>query len=103
MYLAAILLPLTDNHHQPLPRQLFQQVADELTRQFGGLTAHTRAPAEGRWRDGADDDATRDEIVIYEVLVEAIDRAWWAAYRRQLEARFRQEQVLIRAHRVEVL
>jgi hypothetical protein len=45
----------------------------------------------------------RDDVVILEVMAEALDRAWWDAYRRTLEARFRQEQILVRATRVELL
>ena len=101
MYLVSVLLPLYDNDQRPLDRTLFDRVATELTASFGGLTAHTRAPAEGLWRDAGE--TTRDQIVIYEVLTEAIDRAWWTDYRRTLEQRFRQEQVLIRAQQTEIL
>ena len=45
MYLIHILLPLNDNEGRPHGRELLRAV--ELTERFGGLTAHTRAPAEG--------------------------------------------------------
>jgi hypothetical protein len=35
--------------------------------------------------------------VIFEVMVETLDRSWWREYRRQLEQRFDQEVILIRA------
>jgi hypothetical protein len=101
MYLVSVLLPLYDNAQQGHERKLFQEVARELTARFGGLTAHTRAPAEGLWSE--DGQTTRDDIVIYEVIAERIDRTWWAEYRRTLQSRFRQEQVLIRAHQIDVL
>jgi hypothetical protein len=47
MYLIHILLPLKDNQGRPHGRELFRGVAGELTERFGGLTAYTRAPAEG--------------------------------------------------------
>ena len=47
MYLIQILLPLNDNQGRPVARELFRDVGSELTGRFGGLTAHTRAPAEG--------------------------------------------------------
>ena len=103
MHLIAVLLPLYDNGGHPLSRELFAQVAAELTGAFGGLTAHTRAPAQGLWRPDEHPQPTRDDIVIYEVMVENIDRDWWTNYRTRLEQRFRQEQVLIRAHEVDVL
>ena len=102
MYLIQILLPLNDNQGRPVARELFRAVAGELTERFGGLTAHTRAPAEGLWTE--DGEATsRDEIVIYEVMADELDETWWREYRRGLEDRFRQEQVVVRAQEVRLL
>lgn len=103
MYLIELLLPLYDNEGQRLDRSLFSQVAGELTAAFGGLTAHTRAPATGLWKPDPADSTTRDDIVIYEVMTASVDTAWWTAYRRKLETRFRQEHVLIRSVKVELL
>jgi hypothetical protein len=36
-------------------------------------------------------------------MVERLERDWWDAYRRQLEAEFRQEKILVRAMPVEEL
>ena len=102
MHLVQLLLPLADNAGAPLPRPLFAALARELTDRFGGLTAHTRAPAEGLWRD-APDETVRDEIVIYEVMVDALDAAWWGALRARLERDFRQDVVVIRATEVRQL
>ena len=102
MHLVQILLPLYDNDGQPLPREHFVAVRTELTERFGGLTAHTRAPAEGLWKDESDR-TSRDEIVIYEVMAESLDPSWWKQYRGSLEERFRQETIVIRATRVDVL
>jgi hypothetical protein len=76
-------------------------VADELTERFGGVTAFTRSPAQGRWTGGGAE--RRDEIVVFEVMVEALDRAWWHDYRRSLEKHFAQIEVVVRAHAVERL
>jgi hypothetical protein len=102
MHLIHILLPVNDNAGKPLGRKLFRAVAGELTEKFGGLTAHTRAPAEGLWKDGPSP-ADREEIVIYEVMAEDLDAKWWGSYRRRLEKRFRQERVIVQAHEVRVL
>jgi hypothetical protein len=102
VYLVQVLLPVYDNAGRRLPRDLHAEVATELTDRFGGCTAYTRAPAEGSWqakRVGT----VRDDIVVYEVMTEALDRAWWATYRQSLEARFRQQQVVIRAQAIELL
>ncbi len=102
MYLIQILLPLTDNEHRPLSRDLFRDVAGELTERFGGLTAYTRAPAEGLWKPDRDG-ASRDDIVVYEVMARRLEVRSWRRYRRILEERFRQEQVIVRAQQVRVL
>ncbi len=102
MHLIQLLLPLYDNDGKALPKPLFAKVRDELMQQFGGLTAHTRAPVNGLWCE-EDSHAVRDELIIYEVMASELHRAWWTNYRASLETRFRQEQVLIRAHAVELL
>ncbi|HEV7868910.1 MAG TPA: hypothetical protein VGO90_14580 [Chthoniobacteraceae bacterium] len=102
MHLIQILLPLFDNAGQRLPQELYRQVSAHLTERFGGLTAFTRAPAEGLWQEG-DEDTTRDEIVIYEVLAETLDTDWWSAYRAELETQFRQERIIIRAQETQLL
>jgi hypothetical protein len=102
MHLIQVLLPLYDNAGTALPRDLFRAVAAELTERFGGLTAYTRAPAEGLWKEDAKTTA-RDDVVLFEVMAEDLDRSWWGAYRHGLEKRFRQEQVVVRAQAVEML
>jgi hypothetical protein len=102
MHQIQVLLPLYDNDRQPLPADLYRGVAAELTSRFGGLTAYTRAPAEGLWKDGSAG-PTRDDIVIDEVTSDRLDRAWWRDYRAKLEVLFRQEQVIVRAQVVELL
>ena len=102
MHLVQILLPVRDNEGRAFGRDAFARVREELTDRFGGVTAHLRSPAEGAWRDpggGVD----RDDVVILEVMAEALDRAWWAEYRAGLEARFRQDEVVVRATAMERL
>ena len=101
MHLIQLLLPLYDNDGAALPRALFDKVREDLSGRFGGLTAFTRAPAEGHWRDAGE--TRRDDIVIFEVMAPRLDRAWWGAYRRELERSFRQEEIVIRAQDIEML
>ena len=42
-------------------------------------------------------------MVLVEVMVPRLDRTWWASYRQELEARFRQEAVAVRALACEAL
>ena len=53
------------------------------------------------WAEGGG--TSRDEIVVFEVMVEELDRDWWRAYRRDLEARFRQDAIVVRAQGIEPL
>ncbi|MDB5752065.1 MAG: hypothetical protein JWP65_2486 [Ramlibacter sp.] len=101
MHLVQILLPLRDNAGDPLPHALFAAVRQELVERFGGMTAYTRAPASGVWDDGGD--VERDDIVVYEVMADALDRGWWAGYRAGLEQRFAQEDIVVRAQAIERL
>lgn len=96
MYLIQLLLPLYNNDQQRFPDEMHEQVRGELTEQFEGLTAHTRAPARGVWKEDSSD-IIHDDIVIYEVMVPDLDRGWWQEYRVELEERFQQECLVIRA------
>ena len=81
---------------------MFAKTRAELTEHFGGLTAYARAPARGLWKTD-DGQVARDDIVIFEVLVESLDREWWRDYRAALEARFAQEVLVVRALPIESL
>jgi hypothetical protein len=101
VHLIQILLPLYDNDGAALQRALFDRVREELSGRFGGLTAFTRAPAEGHWRD--EGETRHDDIVVFEVMAERLDRDWWHAYRRELERGFRQDKIVIRVQDIEIL
>ena len=96
MKLFQIFLPLYDNEGRALARDLFTQTLKELTDAFGGATGFTRAPAEGFW-ETPEGRVKKDDVVVVEVMVDGVDDAWWIEYRSTLEARFKQETVLIRA------
>jgi hypothetical protein len=102
MHLVQLFLPLRDDRGDAFPKAHYDAVRAELTDHFGGVTAFLRAPAVGAWEDdrGA---VQRDEVVLFEVMVPSVDHRWWAAYRDALQARFRQDEVLIRASEVERL
>src|SRR5689334_5897338 len=75
MHLIQILLPLADNEGKPLGPEPFAEVKSELTKRFKGLTAYSRAPAEGLWKPRQN--TKRDEIVVYEVMVSSLNTRWW--------------------------
>jgi hypothetical protein len=101
-YLVQLILPVYDNEGTPIERQLFVEVRRELTERFGGVTAYTRAPAEGTW-ESPEGHLHRDDVIVVETMTEEIDRQWWAGYSRELAARFRQQTLVVRALTYELL
>jgi hypothetical protein len=96
MHLVQLLLPIVGE------REVFDEVMHELTERYGGVTAYTRAPAAGRWKNRSAS-TEHDDIVVIEVMVEELDKRWWARYRKKLEKRLRQKELVVRAHRIESL
>lgn len=103
MQLIQLLLPLKDNDGVTLPFATLARVRSELTGRFGGLTAYSRSPAEGLWVDGSPAAPQHDDLIVYEVVVEHLDRAWWRGYITQLEAELKQDRVHVRALKMELL
>ena len=101
MRLIEIFLPLSNNSGTRFADQYYRDVRKTLTNKFGGLTAFTRSPAEGT--EKAQGTERSDELIVFEVMVEKIDRDWWLDYRGELEAKFQQDRILIRASNVAVL
>ena len=102
-FLVQLLLPLYGNSGRRLPDALFADVMDELTDRHGGVTAYVRAPAEGAWKEGRGGAVEKDEVVMFEVMIDHLDRAWWRGYRKTLEQRFDQEELVVRATAMERL
>jgi hypothetical protein len=101
-YLVQLILPLYGAGGQPFGRAAFAAVRRELTDRFGGTTAYTRAPAEGTWED-PEGHVHHDDVIVVEVMTEALDRAWWRAYAAELARRFEQEALVVRAMPFEAL
>jgi hypothetical protein len=101
MYLIQILLPLYDNEGEAFEQKVYDRVREELMKKFGGVTAFQSSPAEGIWKEGGQ--VSRDAIIVFEVMVAELEREWWTGYRRDLEARFRQERMIVRATSIEQL
>jgi hypothetical protein len=95
VHLVEILLPVANNEGQPFDAQKYVVVREELSRRFGGITAFTRAPAEGS--SHARGTTVHDDIIVFEVMTDTLDRPWWEAYRRHLEQSFSQNEIVIRA------
>jgi hypothetical protein len=102
MYLVQILLPLYDNDKHPFSRLAFEVVRAELTEHFGGVTAFVRSPAEGVWKEDQGK-VSHDEVVMFEVMTQSLQHEWWSQYRRVLEQRFKQKDLIVMAIHVEKL
>jgi hypothetical protein len=94
MHLVQLLLPLHDNNGRQFSAADYSEVRKELTDHFGGVTAFVRSPAVGLWKESPDQ-VNHDEVIMFEVLTERLDKDWWAGYRKQLQHRFHQDEVMI--------
>jgi hypothetical protein len=101
MHLIQIFLPLYDNEGEAFDRKVYDGVRDELMKKFDGVTAFRSSPAEGVWEEGGE--VSRDRVIVFEVMAEELERVWWTNYRAELEARFRQEKMIVRAILIEQL
>ena len=60
----------------------------------------------GRRGDGAWKGQTgiiRDQIIVVEVMAEAVEPEWWRIFRTELEIRLDQEEIVIRSHEIKRL
>jgi len=96
MWLVQIFFPLGAGSAEAL-----RDIKEELSARFGGVTAYSRAPAEGIWRDG--DTKEKDDVVIVEVMADELDRGWWHDLRARLERRLDQDELVVRAQGIERL
>ncbi len=102
MHLVQILLPLYDNTGKRFAKELYAQVREKIIERFDGLTIYTRAPADGFWQEDGKR-TVHDDVIIYEVMVDDVDKQWWRDYRSVLEEKFAQQTLVIRAHQIALL
>lgn len=101
MHVVQLLLPLFDNDGCPFPAETMRGIREDLITRFGGVTAFSRAPADGVWSDNGR--RIRDQVILVEVMVATLDRDWWRGFRTSLEEALRQDSVVIRTFAVERL
>jgi hypothetical protein len=100
VFVIQLLLPLTTNDGGRRSQEQLADVRSTLTARFGGVTAYSRAPAEGLWVTN-DTGVSRDDVIVVEVMAQELDRAWWTDYRKELQRQFEQEEIVIRAWEAE--
>ena len=96
--LVQILLPITKDSRSS---SVFENLAQELTGRFGGVTNYVRSPAEGRWKTA--NKVEHDEIIVMEVMVDEIDRPYWLDLRGRLERELEQAEIVIRCQRMDFI
>jgi hypothetical protein len=102
-----LYLPLADNEGVPFPEDLFVEVTTELSLRFGGLT-HTQFTREaaflGEWLEIVSGTRYRDEIAIFWVMADVSPEteAFFLGFKQVLMERFRQKEIFLIAHLVEV-
>ena len=102
MQLVQIFLPLYDHNNQLFHRSLYDDLRNKLKDRFGGITFYRNSPAEGLWKDETGK-TNYDEVVIVEVMIEALDKEWWRQFKESLEQIFKQDEILIRCVQFEKL
>jgi hypothetical protein len=100
VHIVQLLLPLFDNDGRPFADAQMAAIREELVARFGGVTA-TRTPANGVWAHRGKQ--VHDDIILVEVMTDALDRGWWRAFRTRLEAQLRQDTIIIRTQVSELL
>ena len=97
-----ILLPIYNNEGKCFRPEIYSDVKSELVEKFGGMTAYTRSPAKGLWKE-TDTKVVRDDIVIYEIMADELDIVFWSNYKEKLKSRFEQDEIIIRATEIKVI
>lgn len=96
-----ILLPLNYNDGAEIEPAKFDETAEELSERFGGITQDTIRIA-GTWKYGG----TRYRDNLLRIRIDTDDRTaedFFAAYKDLLKARFRQIDIWITAHEIEII
>jgi hypothetical protein len=91
-----MLLPTSDNQGKPYPNDYWETLKTTLSDKFGGVTAYSRAPAEGIWAPEGRT-ASKENVFVVEVMTDDLDEDWWSRQRRTLERELDQEEIVIRA------
>ena len=97
-----ILLPLQFNDGQPVPPELVADTLLELRQRFGAVSCDTQT-IRGQWQHLGQ--VYQDNLV--RVFLDAPDlpehRDFFIAYKEQLKQRFRQVEIWLTTHPLEVL
>jgi hypothetical protein len=97
-----LLLPLKFNDGEPVPAEATGATVRELRERFGAVSAETQT-IRGEWEHGGI--VYRDEL--FRVCVDVPDtpenRAFFAAYKERLKSRFKQIDIWMTSHPIDVV
>lgn len=102
MHLVEIYLPKYDAAGSEFPHALYARTRHELLEHFGALTAHSLMPLSGLWTT-PEDEILHDDVIVYEVIAERVERSWWSGYRKKLEERFPERALVVRSNEISLL
>lgn len=97
-----ILLPLQFNDGRPVPDSLLWETVEELEKQFGALSWETQI-IRGVWKSEGLVFRENNTRLYLDVDDSSESRAFFVALKQKLKARFRQLDIWITSHVVEVI
>jgi hypothetical protein len=100
LYRFELLLPLRFNDGREVPRELISQTIVELEERFEGVTWESQV-LHGRWRQ--EGKSYQDELVRILVDASEADRVFFKNYKSSLKARFKQLDIWLTVHPIEVI
>jgi hypothetical protein len=97
-----ILLPLCFNDGTPVAKSLLAETVQELEEQFGAVSSETQI-IQGRWRSGGT--GYHDDLIRVWVDAEATAevQTFFTGYKQRLKDRFKQLDIWLTSHSIEVL
>ncbi len=102
MQLFQIFLPVYNTQKQIFPSHFYTSLATNLTEKFGGLTSYSRSTAEGLWKE-ENNNTVKDDIIIYEIMVESVEVEWWRNLKKRLIIQFEQEEIIVRYYPINLI
>jgi hypothetical protein len=97
-----ILLPLRFNDGQPVPDELIADTLLDLENHFGAVSWETQV-IRGRWRN--EDEVYSDDLMRVVIDVEDVEehRRFFLEFKEHLKSRFRQIEIRMTTHLIEVI
>lgn len=97
-----IFLPIKNDKGKPFPQRHFDSLREILVEKFGGVTLYQRSPVTGVW-DNPEAAQEKDELIIYEVMADSGDEAFWTQLKVDLENKFKQVKIIIRSSSINIV